>query len=224
MTNRSCYIAGFLKDNIKKGPKRVLDISCGDGDLLNILTQAYRSKEVYGLDINSGGLAKGILRGNFDKAIPIRGDAYHLTEKNPKFDIVYLGKDDSVKFRELNEPLRNFDLVTSVNPANMLSHEEALKIRNEGLVKTRRFIPPKVISIPAKQKGHVLYETEIAHQGSWFSGGRTPNEITEDYVNDNLERILKEGEEGGLKHVSHQLIESDGLQRSVDLAVLFKKL
>jgi len=226
----------FLKQNIKEEPTRIIDVCCGSGDLVGALSSYFPHSTVYGLDIDRSLLANGIAKGNFKRAFPIHGNAYHLGEENNDFTSIHLkpeyfskGYVDwmKTKHRRLKKPLKNFDMITTVNPASELSPAEINKlIGKEKLDKDRGFIPLDIISIPAKKGGHVLYATEIANVYAGIYGGLIPQNVNEKIVEDYLAEMKKEGEKTGLNYVSYDLekIRSSGHDHSVNLGVLFKKL
>jgi len=225
----------FLEQNIKKEPKKSLDIACGYGPLVKKLSTAYPNSRVYGLDIDCISLAKGIGKGNFERAIPILGNAYYLGKKNPDFRFIY-SDGEEIKLEKFNEPLKDFDLVTTINPAFRLTSEEVNGfIMKKKLGKNREFVPIEFIAKPAKKEGRILYETEIAHYSAGLRGGISPHQVTEEIIGKALEERIKEGRKSRLEYVSHGLIKENieceyftvpqKITRpvSVELAVLFKK-
>jgi SAM-dependent methyltransferase len=217
----------FLKENIKESPQKILDVACGYGGLVGELSSAFPHSTVYGLDINRESLAYGIAKGNFKKAVPIHGNAYHLGEENPGFTLVHFdpqylkgehAKLEKIEHRELKENLTGFGLVTAVNPFNKIP-QNLFYLFQLGKLKEAP-VSPDVISRPAKKGGHVLYEIEIAHQAGMFYRP-VPSDITEKCIENFLDRMRKESDKSGLEYVSHNVINKGD---SKDLAVLFKKL
>ena len=228
---READILRLVRQNTKNSPGKALDMCCGVGYLVRGLSAGFPRSEVYGLDKNRESLALGIVRGNFERATPIHGDAYEITSENPDFTVVHYDPKyfrggcidlNKIKHRKFGKPLRDIDLVTAVNTTDWVSANEFGKIQT-GEIK-RGPMPLEIVSYPTKEEGLILYENEIAHTSGMIRP--TPAELNKEVVGNFLEERIKEGENAGLGYVSHDVINGAGgfFGSSVDLAVLFKKL
>ncbi|NIO44711.1 MAG: methyltransferase domain-containing protein [Candidatus Aenigmarchaeota archaeon] len=221
-------IVGFLKQNIKEPPKRILDLCCGYGELVNAFSSTYPHSTVYGLDINREALAFGIVKGRFKKAVPVHGDAFNLGKEDPNFTLVHFDPNPKnyieghvdlreVEHTKLKESLKDFDLVTAVNPFNKIPTSLFYRFQLGKLQEVP--ITPDIISLPAKKGGHVLYEMEIAHRAG-MNFRYEPEDITEKITGKFLNKMINNIKNPNLEYVSHNVINGND---SKDLAVLFKK-
>jgi len=208
-------------------PKRALDVGCGEGFFVSYFSSKFSRSLAYGIDINRQSLANGIAKGNFDRAFPVHGDAVNIAEKNSRFSLVHLKQEyylhGFVDWEKLEEKkqitLRNFDLVTAFNPYNKLSVSEINSLIS-GKEIGRKLVTVDIVSAAAKKRGYVIYQREIAHRLSGLYGGATPDSLTENYVEKNLELLLREGKKGKLEPVSNELINNGS---TTELIVLFHK-
>jgi SAM-dependent methyltransferase len=210
-----------------KNAKSILDVGCGDGSFVNYLSKLFTNASVYGLDINQEFLASGIAKGNFENACPVQGDARMLINEKYAFSVVSLSHDaysdgyvDWIKLQEKGKTeLRNFDLVTALNPYNRLSLEEVNSlIRGEPM--PSRLITVDVVSKAAKEGAFVLYGREIASRFGKMYGAETPDNVSENNISANLEILLSEGKRDNLKYMDHRLLVDS---QNADLAILFNK-
>jgi len=233
----------FIKQHVQESQGDILDACCGNGWFARDLSSAYPGKTVYGLDTNLMSLAQGIEEGNFKRAVPVFGNAYNLGKKNPDFQTASLNpKYDGikdfrrVKLKRLKEPLENLGLLTTICPAFELSSydinkkigENARKSKQKESIEANGFIPIEVFSRAVANGGSLLYETEIANIHAGVYGGFTPRTITPADVEDILTKLKEEGENTGLRHVSHTRMDIASELTvgtyAVNLAVLFKKV
>jgi len=240
-------IVGFLKQNIKEPPKRILDVACGSGELVSALSSTYTDSEVFGLDIDRKALAIGIAEGRFKKAVPVHGNAYNLDKEDPNFTSVrffpnpknYIREQGYLDLKEIGhrkfeEELKDFDLVIAINPADYFSGRTVHLLRSGK--KLDNGVHLDDISRPAKKGGYVFLVTQIAYINADMYEGIRPNQVTKEHVETELRKMRKDGDNAGLNYVSHTLIAepipkdscflnsfSPNEIYSKDLAVLFNK-
>jgi SAM-dependent methyltransferase len=208
-------------------PTKVLDVGCGEGDFVGYLSSKFEQSAIYGLDINRKSLAKGIAKGNFQRAYAVHGDARKLTQRDFLFSLVDLEpkyyRHGYVDWEKLEEKelitLSNFELVTGINPYNRLSAKEVDLILTQGNI-TRNLVTVDIVGSPVAEGGFVIYQREIAHRMGGLYGCPTPDNLTREDINRNLEILRKEGKRGNLKVVTSVLIKD---RYAINLAVLFNK-
>lgn len=220
----------FLSKYISSDSGKILDVCCNDGLVVRALSNRFPKSHVYGLDINSHALVQGIKDGNFDNAIPIHGDAYELVKDYPRLSLVHLdpqsGSEKKPKYKRLEgrRPLKDFDVVMTSNPVEILSRDEVNQLMTGEQVIGKGPVPISVIQEPAKMGGTVIYSTEIANSFASLYNG--PSVVTKGLVAETLDSRIKEAEKSNLSFIDHTLLEESNEEfhyRTTDLATLFRK-
>lgn len=145
MNNFFACLSGILLEN-KVVPKRILEAGCGEGHIVNHMTELFRNVSIKGFDVSPKVIS--IAKKNYPQINFSQGNIYQINESNGAFDLVIA----SEVLEHLENPKRAVEELLRISSKYLL-----ISVPREPLWRALNMLRGKYVTSFGNTPGHIQH-------------------------------------------------------------------